>query len=226
MPLPTTINVIQWVHLSCICLLFKLYTCRAHAHSYWTLHSFCIQTSIRTTRSLWIQAFTATFYSKHVEMHNLCHIDKDITLGYDKISQTLMDEDDVEGEPVFHAIERTMKNDTNRALFLDSNNYLCMKILNDIEDWMAHKLEHSNDPKNYRENEHVKAFSTTIEQRKSQQHVKFDAYAKHMVKKFYSSNPNVATYEFDYAPSCPEKLRISLLILNSGELLGIRRIRT
>jgi hypothetical protein len=138
---------------------------------------------------------------KHVEMHNLYHIDKDISLGYDTtwelisstIHQMLMDEVDVEGEPIFHTIERTMKNDTNRALFLDSNNYFCMTILDDIEDWMVQKFEHSDDPTDYRENGHVKAFATTIEQRKSQQRVKFGAYAKLMVKKFCSSNPNEAT---------------------------------
>jgi hypothetical protein len=102
----------------------------------------------------------------------------------------LMDEVDVEGEPIFHDIERTMKNDTNRALFLDSNTDLCITILDDIEGWMAHKFEHSDDPPDYGENEHVKALTTTTEQRKIQQHVKFGAYAKCMVNKFFSSNPN------------------------------------
>jgi hypothetical protein len=49
---------------------------------------------------------------KHAEMHNLCHIDKDISLGYDTtgekksrtIHQMLMDEVDVEGDPIFHSI--------------------------------------------------------------------------------------------------------------------------
>jgi hypothetical protein len=36
----------------------------------------------------------------------------------------LMDEVDVEGEPIFHAIERTMKNDNNRALLLELNNMI------------------------------------------------------------------------------------------------------
>jgi hypothetical protein len=44
-----------------------------------------------------------------------------------------MDEVDVEGDPIFYAIERTMKNDTNRALFLKSNQDLCMAILDDIK---------------------------------------------------------------------------------------------
>jgi hypothetical protein len=73
-------------------------------------------------------------------MHNLIHIDKDISLGYDTtgeiitstICQMLMDKVDVEGEPIFHAIERTTKNDTNRALFLEPNNDHCMTILDDL----------------------------------------------------------------------------------------------
>jgi hypothetical protein len=64
------------------------------------------------------------------------------------------------------------------ALFLDSNNNLCITILNDIEDWMAQKFEHSSEPTAYRENEYVKVFVTTIEQRTRQQHVKIGAYAK------------------------------------------------
>jgi hypothetical protein len=77
-------------------------------------------------------------------MHNLCHIDKDISLGYDTtgeiitstIHQMLMDEVDVEVETIFHTIERTMKNYTNRALFLEPNNDLCMAILDDIKSWV------------------------------------------------------------------------------------------
>jgi hypothetical protein len=91
-----------------------------------------------------------------------------------------------------------MKNDTNRALFLEANNDLCMTILDDIEIWMAQKIEHYGDPKAYSENEHVKVFATTIEQRKSQQHVHFGAYTKHMVKRLCTPSPNEATYKFDY----------------------------
>jgi Fe-S-cluster formation regulator IscX/YfhJ len=54
---------------------------------------------------------------KHAEMHNLCHIDNDISLDCDTtgerissmICQILMDEVDVKGEPIFHSIERTIK---------------------------------------------------------------------------------------------------------------------
>jgi hypothetical protein len=88
---------------------------------------------------------------KHVEMHNLCHIDKDISLGYDTTWELI--------SSIIH------------QMLMDA---------------------------------------TTIEQRKSQQHVKFGAYAKCMVKKFCSSNPNEATDEFDYAPSRPEKRWINL----------------
>jgi hypothetical protein len=51
-------------------------------------------------------------HTKHVEMHDICHIDKDVSLGYyttgeiitSTIHQMLMDEVDVEVEPIFHAI--------------------------------------------------------------------------------------------------------------------------
>jgi hypothetical protein len=79
-------------------------------------------------------------------MHKLSHIDKDISLGYDTtgkiitstICQMLMDEVDVEGKPIFHVIERKIH--TNRALFLEPNNDLCMMILDDSESWMAQKV--------------------------------------------------------------------------------------
>jgi hypothetical protein len=51
----------------------------------------------------------------------------------------MMDEIDVEGEPIFQYIERIIKNDTNRALFSESNNDLYMMIMDDIEGWMARK---------------------------------------------------------------------------------------
>jgi hypothetical protein len=84
-------------------------------------------------------------HTKHVEMHNLSHIDKNISLGYDTtgesitsiIRKMLMDEVDVEGDPIFDAIERTMNNDTNWALFLEPNNDLCMTILDDLKSWMS-----------------------------------------------------------------------------------------
>jgi hypothetical protein len=82
-----------------------------------------------------------------------------------------MDEVDVEGGGVFHSIERIMKADMNRALFLEPNNDLCMTILEDIEGWLAQNFEHSDDPTVYRENEHVKVFMSITEHRKSQQHV-------------------------------------------------------
>jgi hypothetical protein len=65
----------------------------------------------------------------------------------------LMDKFDVEGDPMFHSISITMKEDTNRATFLEPKNDLCMAILEDIERWFAQKFEHSDDPMAYRDNE-------------------------------------------------------------------------
>jgi hypothetical protein len=129
---------------------------------------------------------------KNVEMHHLCHIDKEISFGYDTtgepisstIWQMLMDEVGVEGDTIFHSIRSTMKADTNRALFLKPNNDLCMAILEGIEGWLAQKFEHSDDPTAYRDNDRVKVIMSTTEQRKSQRHVQFGAHAKRMVKKY------------------------------------------
>jgi hypothetical protein len=156
--------------------------------------------------------------TKNVGMHHLCHIDKEISLGYDTIGepisstirQILMDEVDVEWDPIFHSIEKTMRADTNIALLLETNNDLCMAILEDIEGWLAQKFKHSDDPTAYRDNEHVKVIVSKTEQRKSQQHVQFCAYAKRMIKKFCTFNPNEARDEFDYAPSPREKQWVSL----------------
>jgi hypothetical protein len=121
-----------------------------------------------------------------------------------------MDEVDVEGEPIFKSVERTMKDDTNRVLFTEPNQDICRFILNDIETWMANKFEHFDDPTAYRQDHHINLFSTTTDQRKSQQQVKFGAYAKSLVKKFCAVNPNKATEDFNYAPSRPEKCHINI----------------
>jgi hypothetical protein len=116
-----------------------------------------------------------------------------------------MDEVDVEGEPIFQTIVRTMKGDTNRALFTETNQDLCKHVLDDIETWMKHKFEHSNDPKALRKNDNVKICATTTDQQKSQEQVKFGAYPKSLVKKCSTVNPNEATDDVDYALSRPEK---------------------
>jgi hypothetical protein len=97
-----------------------------------------------------------------------------------------------------------MKDDTNRVLFNEPNQDLCRFILKDIDTWMANKFEHSDDPTSYRQDHHIKIFSTMMDQRKSQQQIKNGAYAKSLVKKFCATNPNEATDDFDYAPSRPE----------------------
>jgi hypothetical protein len=121
-----------------------------------------------------------------------------------------MDEVDVEGKPIFHSIEQKMKDDMNRVLFTEPSKNLCSYILKDIETWMANKFEHSDEPTSYRQDRHIKIFSKTTDQRKSQQQVKFGAYAKSLVKNLCVVNPNEATEDFDCAPSRPEKQRINV----------------
>jgi hypothetical protein len=95
----------------------------------------------------------------HIEIHNICNIDKEVSMGHgtpgelinSTIRQILMDEVDVEGEPIFKSVERTMKDDMDRVLFTEPDQDLCKHILKDIETCMAKKFEHSDDPTAYRE---------------------------------------------------------------------------
>jgi hypothetical protein len=113
---------------------------------------------------------------KHIEIHNMCHIDKEISMGYDTMGDALnstsrkllMDEVDLEGEPLFQVIARTMKDDTDRALFMEPNQDTCKRILDNIETWIEHKFEHSDEPKAYCKNDNVKIFATTTDQQKNQ----------------------------------------------------------
>jgi hypothetical protein len=89
-----------------------------------------------------------------------------------------------------------MKDDTNRVLFTEPNQDLCRFIIDYIDTWMANKFEHSDDPTAYRQDHHIKIFSTTTDQRKSQQQVKCGSYAKSLVKKLCAVNPNEATEDF------------------------------
>jgi hypothetical protein len=108
---------------------------------------------------------------KHIEIHNMRNINEEIVMGYDTtdevlnstIRQILMDEVDVEGDPNFQAIECTMTKDMDRTIFTEPNQDLCKHILDDIETWMEHKFEHSDDPKAYHENDNVKIFATTTD---------------------------------------------------------------
>jgi hypothetical protein len=103
-----------------------------------------------------------------------------------------------------------MKEDTDRVLFTEPNQDLCQLILEDIDTWMANTFEHSDDPTAYQKDHNVNIFSTTTDQHKSQQQVKFGAYAKIVVKKICAFNQNEATHDFEYAPSRPKKLRITV----------------
>jgi predicted ABC-type exoprotein transport system permease subunit len=114
-----------------------------------------------------------------------------------------MDEVDVEGEPIFQSVERTMKDDTDRVLFIQPNQDLCQFILEDIDTWMATKFEHYDDSTECRQDHNVKIFSTTTDQRKIQKQVKSRAYAKILVKTCCAVNPHKETGDFDYAPSRP-----------------------
>jgi hypothetical protein len=80
-----------------------------------------------------------------------------------------------------------MKDDTGRTLFTEHNQDICKHILDEIETWMEHKLEHSDDPEAYRENDNSKIFATPADQRNNQQQAKFGAYTKIHVKNYAQS---------------------------------------
>jgi hypothetical protein len=90
---------------------------------------------------------------KHVEIHGLSDIDIELHLGindqYGKdyansIREILLEECDIDGQRIFHSIERTTKADTSRAIFSKHNEILCKSVLSDIDNWLKAKCEDAN----------------------------------------------------------------------------------
>jgi hypothetical protein len=103
-----------------------------------------------------------------------------------------------------------MKSDNTRAIFTKQNQHACHKILNDIDTWISSKFSESQATIDFQPHSPVKVFTSTIDQRKSQHQVKFNAYAQRISKRFCSINPNESGESFDTSPLRIPKYRINV----------------
>jgi hypothetical protein len=122
---------------------------------------------------------------QHVVIYGLAEIDIDRHLGNDmddgeeisnSIHKIFLETSDESGQRLFHSIKRTMKLDSTRAIFTKQNQNACNKILNDSDTWFISKLSESQAPIAFRSHSSVKVFTSTIDQRKPQHQIKFNAY--------------------------------------------------
>jgi hypothetical protein len=156
---------------------------------------------------------------QHIEIHGISDIDIERHIGNDNddgedysntIRELLLDDADIHGHRPFHAIERNMKPDTTRALFSKQKGTQGNVILFDIDNWICSKSIDVNNNFSFRESPEVRVFTSTIEQRKTQNKVKFNAYATRISKRCCSENPNKAIESFDVAPNRMPKRCINL----------------
>jgi hypothetical protein len=98
----------------------------------------------------------------------------------------------IDGQHIFHSIERTMKADTTRALFPKQNEIICNTILSNLDTWLGATFIDANSNVSFRNSAEVRISTSTIDQRKNQNQVKFNAYASRSAKIFCSENPNQA----------------------------------
>jgi hypothetical protein len=145
----------------------------------------------------------------HVEIHGLADIDierhtgNNIDDGEDETKsfpEILLDASDENGIRFFHSIECTMKYDTIRAIFSKQNQDACNEILNDLDIWLSSKFIDVSLCHAFRAQQSVKAYTSTIEERKTQHHVKFNAYAQRISKRVCTSNPSEPDESFGTAP--------------------------
>jgi hypothetical protein len=156
---------------------------------------------------------------KHFEIPGLADIDIDRHLGNDmddgedisnSIRDIFLEASDESGQHLFHSIERTIKLDFTRAISTKQNQNACNEILNDIDTWRSSKLSDSQAPIAFRAHSSVKIFTSTIDQRKSQHQVKFNAYAQRIAKRICYVNPNEPDEYWDTAPLMIPKRHINV----------------
>jgi hypothetical protein len=126
------------------------------------------------------------------------------------IREIFLDASDESGQHLFYSIERTMKSSVTRAMFTKQNQNECIEILNDIDTWLNSKFSDSQAPIAFRAHSSFKVFTSTIDQRKSQHQVKFNAYSQRIAKLFCSVKPNGHDESFDTAPLRIPKRRINV----------------
>jgi hypothetical protein len=120
-----------------------------------------------------------------VEIHGLTDIDIDRHLGNDidegeelsnSIRDIFLEASGDNGERIFHSIELTMKSYTTRAIFTKQNQDAYNEISNDLDTWISIKFIDAQSCISFRAHQSVNFFTSTIEKRKSQHQVKFNAY--------------------------------------------------
>jgi hypothetical protein len=103
-----------------------------------------------------------------------------------------------------------MKVDTSRALFSKHNKILCNSILSDLDNWLKAKFLDANNNIAFRKSVSIRVHTSTINQRKSQTQVKYNAYESRTSKRFCSENPNEAVDSVDTAPNHTPKRCINI----------------
>jgi predicted component of type VI protein secretion system len=77
-----------------------------------------------------------------------------------------------------------MKVDTTCALFSKQNEILCNSILSDLDSWLSIKFGDALHRVAFRKEADVRVFIYTVKQRKTQDQVKFNAYASRIATRF------------------------------------------
>jgi hypothetical protein len=134
---------------------------------------------------------------KHVEIHRLSDIEIEPHLGINdedgkyyanSIREILLEECDIDRQRIFHSIERTTKADTSIDLFSKHNDILCNSILSDLDNWPKAMFEDANNNSAFRKSISIRVHTSTVDQRKSQTQVKYNAYASRIVKRLCSKS--------------------------------------
>jgi hypothetical protein len=130
------------------------------------------------------------------------HLGNDSEDGEDyanSIRQLILEECDIDGQQIFHSVERTMKADTSRVILSKQNEMLCNSNLSDLDNWLSSKFNDANNNASFRKSAAISVHTSTIDQRKNQHQVKCNA--SQIPKRFCSENLNEAIESFDTVPN-------------------------
>jgi hypothetical protein len=94
--------------------------------------------------------------------------------------------------------------------FQSKNETQSNTFLSEIDNWLCSKFIDANKKNLSHQSPEVRVFTSTIEQRKTQNQVKFNVYDSRIAKIFCTENPNETTKSFDTATDRMPKRRINL----------------